>query len=34
MFLIDCILHFFVEYQPEDSRYPIRDMSKIAVNYL
>lgn len=34
MFLIDCILTFFVEYQPEDSKYPVRDMSKIAINYL
>lgn len=34
MFFIDLILNFFVEYQPEDSKYPVRDMSKIAVNYL
>ena len=34
MFLIDLILNFFVEYQPEDSKYPVRDMSKIAVHYL
>lgn len=34
MFLIDLILNFFVEYQPEDSKHPVRDMSKIAVHYL
>ena len=33
-FAIDIVLHFFVEYEDQDVRKPVRDLKKIAIRYI
>ena len=33
-FVIDIILNFFVQYQDQDDRKPVKDLKKIAIRYI